>query len=131
MWSHEGHTFNLKKIKLKEKQKGKRKGEERRNEQRIKEEERERGKISSSSLRSTKLGWSSRIGPRLKVGVLDERYAWVPKKMDFAEDPSGGDFGKSRLSGLGGFLPVDHVPRGKEFFLPWLIFHLRVIFGLG
>ena len=34
-----------------------------------------------------------------------------------------GDIGKSKLSGLGGFLPVYHAP-GKRFFLPWLTFHL-------
>ena len=35
-----------------------------------------------------------------------------------------GDFRKSKLSGLGGFLPVYHTLRGKGFFLPWLTFHL-------
>ena len=35
-----------------------------------------------------------------------------------------GDFGKSKLSGLEGFLPVYHAPKGKGFFLPWLTFHL-------
>ena len=35
-----------------------------------------------------------------------------------------GDFGKSKLSGLGGFLPMYHAPRGNGFFLPWLTFHL-------
>ena len=29
-----------------------------------------------------------------------------------------GDFGKSKLSGLGGFLLVYHAPRGEGFFLP-------------
>ena len=35
-----------------------------------------------------------------------------------------GDFRKSKLSSLGGFLPVYHTSRGKGFFLPWLTFHL-------
>ena len=34
-----------------------------------------------------------------------------------------GDFEKSKLSGLGGFLPMYHAPRGKGFFLPSLTFH--------
>ena len=34
---------------------------------------------------------------------------------------------KSQLSGLGGFLPMYHAPRGKGFFLPWLL----SIFGPG
>ena len=34
-----------------------------------------------------------------------------------------GDFGKLKFSGLGGFLPIHHAPRGKGFFLPWLTFH--------
>ena len=42
---------------------------------------------------------------------------------------------KLKLSGLGGFLPVYHAPRGKRFFLPWLTFHIwagkRKFFGQG
>ena len=34
-----------------------------------------------------------------------------------------GDFEKSKLSSLGGFLPVYHSPRGKGFFLSWLTLH--------
>ena len=63
-------------------------------------EEREGEKTSNFSLRSTEVRWSVFVGPRTKVHRVDERYAWVFEKRDFAEDPSGGDFGKSRLSGL-------------------------------
>ena len=38
-----------------------------------------RERNSNFSLRSTKLGWSSHIGPRLKVGVLVEGNVWTPK----------------------------------------------------
>ena len=43
---------------------------------------------------------------------------------EFRRKSKRGDFGESKLSSLGGFLPVYHAPRGKEFFLPWFTFHL-------
>ena len=49
---------------------------------------------SDFSLRSTELGWSSRVGPRLKVGVLVESNAWTPKPGVFVGDSSG-KFGRS------------------------------------
>ena len=69
-----------------------RRGEERR--------EREGKKSSDFSLRSTEFEWLSRIGPRLKVGVLIKGNAWTPKSRVFVEDSSE-DFGKSKVSGLG------------------------------
>ena len=45
-------------------------------------------------------------------------------KNGFRRSSKRGDFGKSKLSGLGGFLLVFHAPRGKGFFIPWLTFHL-------
>ena len=36
----------------------------------------------------------------MKVHLLNEGYAWVPKTRDFAEDSSE-EFGKSKVSGLG------------------------------
>ena len=45
-------------------------------------------------------------------------------KEGFRQRSKRGDFGKSKLLGLGGFLPVYQTPRGKGFFLPWLTFHL-------
>ena len=36
----------------------------------------------------------------------------------FCRRSKNGDFGKSKLSGLGGFLPVYQASRSKEFFLP-------------
>ena len=38
-----------------------------------------RERHSNFFLRSTNLGWSSRVGPRLKVRVLVEGNAWTPK----------------------------------------------------
>ena len=40
------------------------------------------------------------VGPRMKVHLLDEGYAWVPKTRDFSKDSSE-EFGKSMVSGLG------------------------------
>ena len=41
-------------------------------------EMREGGERSSRfSLRSTEIGWSDLVGPRSKVHLLDEGYAWV------------------------------------------------------
>ena len=36
----------------------------------------------------------------MKVHLLDEGYAWVPKTRDFTEDSSK-EFGKSKVFGLG------------------------------
>ena len=62
---------------------------------------RERGRESSNfSLRSKEIGWSEFIGPRAKVHLLDEGYAWVLKTRDFVEDSSE-EFGKLKVSSLG------------------------------
>ena len=53
------------------------------------------------SLQSMEIGWSEFIGQRTKIHLLDEDYEWVPKTRDFAEDSSK-EFGKSKVSGLGG-----------------------------
>ena len=47
-------------------------------------------------------------------------------KEGFRQISKREDFGKLKLSGLGGFLPVYYTPRSKGFFLPWLSFHLWV-----
>ena len=39
--------------------------------------------------RSIEFPWSIFVGPRTKVHRIDGRYAWVPKKRDFTEDPRG------------------------------------------
>ena len=44
-------------------------------------------------------------------------------KEGFRQRSKRGDFGKSKLSGLRGLLPLYHIPRGKGFFLPWPTFH--------
>ena len=50
-------------------------------------------------LPSTKFRRSEFAGQRTKFHCIDEGYAWVPKKQDFAEDPN--EFGKSKVLGLG------------------------------
>ena len=47
----------------------------------------ERNEINFSfSLRSTEIGWSESVKPRVKVHLLDEGYAWVPTTRSFTED---------------------------------------------
>ena len=52
------------------------------------------------------IGKSVSKGLRTKVEVLDDRYSWVPENRDFTKESKWGDFGRSRLSGIGGFLPM-------------------------
>ena len=59
-----------------------------------------RERNSGFSLRATELGWSSRVGPRLKVGVVTEDYAWIPKIPSFAKVLCG-RFDESKALGSG------------------------------
>ena len=59
-----------------------------------------RERNSDFSLRSTELGWSSRVGPRLKVGVLGEGYTWIPETPSFTK-VSRRRFGESKALGSG------------------------------
>ena len=52
---------------------------------------------SDFSLRFTELGWSSRVRPRLKVGVLVKGNAWTPKPGVFIGD-SNIKFGRPWVS---------------------------------
>ena len=61
---------------------------------------REREKISTFSLRSTEIEWSSSDGPRFKVGVLNEGYAWIPETPSFAK-VSRRRFGESKAPSSG------------------------------
>ena len=60
---------------------------------------------SNFSLRSTEFRRSEFVGPRTKVHLLDEGYAWVPKTRDFAKDSSY-EFGKKRELGLVSFKTI-------------------------
>ena len=51
---------------------------------------------STFSPRSTELGWSSHVGPRLKVEVLVEGNTGTTKSRFFVRDSS-----ESKVSGLG------------------------------
>ena len=51
----------------------------------------------SFSLRSLEFRWSKFIEPKVKVHLLDEGYAYIPKRRDFTEDP------KEEISGNQGF----------------------------
>ena len=106
-WNHESHISNLTSNKLnlkKKKRKGKQKGEEKEEKngkmEKRRGDEREGKRGSTFSLRSKELGWSSRIEPRLKVGILVEGNAWTPKSGVFVGDMIE-EFGKSKISGLG------------------------------
>ena len=56
--------------------------------------------LQSMEFRRTEFHRSDFVGPRTKVHLLDEGYAWVPKSWDFAEDSSK-ELGKSKVSSLG------------------------------
>ena len=59
-----------------------------------------RERSSSFSLRSTEVGWLSSDGPRFKVGVLSEDYAWILETPSSAK-VSNRRFGKSKALGSG------------------------------
>ena len=79
---------------------------------------RERGRRErehpSFSLRSSEFHQLEFVEPRVKVHLLDEGYAWVPKRGDFAEDPN------EEISGNQGFrvreasYPSYYAPRGRD-----------------
>ena len=56
-----------------------------------------RERNSEFSLRSMELGWSSSVGPRIKVGVLGEGYVWIPEPSSFSK-VSRRRFGESKAS---------------------------------
>ena len=55
--------------------------------EREKEKKKEK-KNPNFSLRSMEFCRSEFVGPRMKVNLLDEGYAWVPKTRDSADDSS-------------------------------------------
>ena len=78
----------------------------------VREKERREESFQGFSPRSMEFYWSIFVGPRTKVHLIDKRYTWVPKIKDFDEDPKEEIRGKSKLSSLGGFLPIH--PRSKR-----------------
>ena len=44
----------------------------------------------------------------MKVHLLDEGYAWVPKRKDVDEDPKEEIWGKLKFSSLGGVLETSY-----------------------
>ena len=64
------------------------------------EKERKKKRNPNFSLQSMEFRRSEFVGLRMKVHLLNEGYAWVPKTRDFAED-SNKEFGKSKVLGLG------------------------------
>ena len=47
-------------------------------------ERKEKRKNKNFSLQSTEFCWSEFVGLRMKVHLLDDGYAWVPKTRDFS-----------------------------------------------
>ena len=82
-----------------------------------------RERKSNFSLRSTKIGWWSSDGPRFKVRVLGQGYAWIIETPSFAK-VSHGRFEKSKASGSGSVRETSsgRCSRFKScgFFLLWL-----------
>ena len=67
----------------------------------VREEGREKkGKNPNFSLLSKEFHQSEFIELRMKVHLLNEGYAWVPKTRDFAWDPRE-ESGKSKFSSVG------------------------------
>ena len=83
-------------------------------------------------LRSIGFRQSEFIEPRVKVHLLDEGYAWVPKRKDFDEDPKEDIQGKSKFSGLRGVLRtsycLDYASRGRDPSYSGFSLHLFVHF---
>ena len=40
------------------------------------------------------------VEPRIKIHLLDETYAYIPKNKEFHQRFKGGDLGKSKVLGL-------------------------------
>ena len=62
--------------------------------ERVREKRKRRAK--SFLPRSTEFRWSVFVGLRTKVHRIDEGYSWVPKTLDFVEDPNE-EFGKLKV----------------------------------
>ena len=59
-----------------------------------------------------KIGWSSFNGPRFKVGVLGEGYAWIPKTLSFVrkvQEVESFGFRKCSRNFLGSLLILQEV----------------------
>ena len=78
-----------------------------------------RERSSDFSLRSTELGWLSRVGPRLKIEVLVEGNTWTLKSRIFVEDSSGSS-GRPWVSGLRDSKKFIFAQRCRNFLLLWL-----------
>ena len=81
-----------------------------------------------------KLGWSSHVRPRLKVGVLSEGYAWIPESPSFAKvsnrrfgEVESFRFRKCPRDFLGSLL----TPQEVGNFPTWAYFPSMSRFGLG
>ena len=65
----------------------------------LREGERREREHLSFYLRSSEFHRSEFVESRVKVHLLDEGYAFIPKKEGFHQRSKGGDFMKSRISG--------------------------------
>ena len=80
------------------------------------------------SLRSSKFRRSEFIEPRVKVHLLDEGCAWVPKRRDFTEDPNKEISGNQIFQGLEGVLETSFGSTTLQeigIFLLWFIFFYK------
>ena len=64
--------------------------------------------------RSSELRQSDFIEPRTKVHRIDERYAWVPKRRGFTEDPKEEFLGDQRFRVREASHPCYYAPRGRD-----------------
>ena len=72
-----------------------------------------RERSSNFSPRSTEIDCSVFVGPRTKVNLHDESYAWVPETKDFTKDSSE-ELGRSWVSGLRDFRNFVFTPRSRD-----------------
>ena len=66
--------------------------------------ERKKESITTFFLRSLEFRLLEFVESRVKVHLLDESYAWVPKRRGFTEDPRNEFSGNKKFSGLGGVI---------------------------
>ena len=70
------------------------------------------------------------VGPKIKVCLHDEGFAYIPKRRDFTEGPKKGNLGEIKGCRLGDLHKATMVlvhSKRQGFFLLWFIFHLRAV----
>ena len=80
----------------------------------LRERERRGREHPSFSLRSSKCRQTEFVKPKVKVHLLDEGYAWVPKMRGFIEDPKEEFSRNQRFLAREASHPYDYASRYKD-----------------